>query len=70
MLSRYLYGTISILSLLALTSLDPRTAARGQEIPRDWVDPDTGHRIIRLSTSPVASLFTFIRMPIRPTARS
>ena len=24
-------------------------AAAGQQVPRDWIDPDTGHRVVRLS---------------------
>src|SRR5262249_11640800 len=34
------------------------TAARAQEVPREWIDPDTGHRIVRLSDEPgSASLY-------------
>jgi len=25
---------------------------RAQEPPREWIDPDTGHRVIRLSAEP------------------
>jgi oligogalacturonide lyase len=32
--------------------------ASGQELPRDWIDPDTGHRVVRLSDEPgSASLY-------------
>src|SRR5215470_5777230 len=31
------------------TSIPPAAAA---ELPREWIDPDTGHRVIRLSTEP------------------
>jgi oligogalacturonide lyase len=27
-----------------------KTRAPGQELPLDWIDPDTGHRVVRLST--------------------
>jgi len=30
-----------------------------QELPREWVDPDTGHRIVRLSDDPGSSSFYF-----------
>ena len=34
------------------------TALQGQQPPREWVDPSTGHRIIRLSNEPgSASLY-------------
>jgi oligogalacturonide lyase len=32
---------------------------RSQEPPRDWIDPDTGHRIVRLSDEPGSSSFYF-----------
>ena len=41
---------------LILSSLPvgmPRTRAQGaQKIPREWIDPDTGHRVVRLSDEP------------------
>ena len=34
------------------------SAARAQDPPREWIDPDTGHRVIRLSDEPgSASLY-------------
>jgi len=33
--------------------------ASAQEAPREWVDPDTGHRIVRLSDDPGSSSFYF-----------
>jgi oligogalacturonide lyase len=34
------------------------TCASAQELPREWIDPDTGHRIVRLSDEPgSASLY-------------
>jgi oligogalacturonide lyase len=35
------------------------TAAWTQEPPREWIDPDTGHRVIRLSDEPGSSGFYF-----------
>ncbi|MGD1029502.1 MAG: oligogalacturonate lyase family protein [Opitutaceae bacterium] len=36
--------------LPALAILAP--AARAEDLPRSWVDPDTGHRVVQLSTEP------------------
>src|SRR5678816_4681962 len=34
------------------------TTAIAQELPREWIDPDTGHRVVRLSDEPgSASLY-------------
>lgn len=30
-----------------------------QEIPREWIDPDTGHRVVRLSDEPDSASFYF-----------
>ena len=35
------------------------TAAWTQEPPREWIDPDTGHRVVRLSDEPGSSGFYF-----------
>jgi oligogalacturonide lyase len=49
---------ITLLTILALIFSSPglittRTQAQGaKEIPREWIDPDTGHRVIRLSDEP------------------
>jgi len=44
-------GLLSVIALFALT-------ASAQELPREWVDPDTGHRVVRLSDEPgSASLY-------------
>jgi oligogalacturonide lyase len=33
-------------------------SVRAQELPREWIDPDTGHRVVRLSDEPgSASLY-------------
>ena len=32
---------------------------RAQDPPRDWIDPDTGHRIVRLTDEPGSSSFYF-----------
>jgi oligogalacturonide lyase len=33
--------------------------AQVQDLPREWIDPDTGHRIVRLSDEPGSSSFYF-----------
>src|SRR5262245_15644022 len=44
----------SLAVLLFMTSL----AVAQDEPPKDWIDPDTGHKVIRLSTEPgTASLY-------------
>ncbi len=48
-----------VLILLALPTMAKLTQAQnGKEIPREWIDPDTGHRVVRLSDEPgSASLY-------------
>src|SRR6266567_3281068 len=49
MAGRFVLITL-LLVFLSLTSVPrPMLAQGGKEIPREWIDPDTGHRIIRLS---------------------
>jgi len=46
-----------LLSLFALITI-VTIATSAQELPREWIDPDTGHRIVRLSDEPgSASLY-------------
>src|SRR5215510_6115906 len=40
-----------LLTLFALITI-AAVVANAQELPREWVDPDTGHRVIRLSDEP------------------
>lgn len=43
----------AVLIVLALcASLTPALAQQQEAPPRDWVDPDTGHRVVRLSDEP------------------
>src|SRR6266542_2149129 len=48
-----------ILIPLSLCFISRLTQAQGsKEIPREWIDPDSGHRVIRLSDEPgSASLY-------------
>src|SRR4026207_2289371 len=44
---------ITILAVFTLTAIPELTQAQGaKEIPREWIDSDTGHRVIRLSDEP------------------
>src|SRR5512138_733733 len=47
-------GLVPIILILSLSLLVAKAAlAQGsKEIPREWIDPDTGHRVIRLSDEP------------------
>ena len=40
--------------------------AAQQEIPREWIDPDTGHRVIRLSDEPGSASLYFHQNPYTP----
>src|SRR5919108_60381 len=55
--SLFIFAVILLSS--ANAAAQTRTQAQGaREIPREWVDPDTGHRVIRLSDEPgSASLY-------------
>src|SRR5712664_1627510 len=53
---RFLTKT-SLALLFSLTTASLATAQQ-KDIPREWIDPDTGHRVIRLSNEPgSASLY-------------
>ncbi|HEX7294521.1 MAG TPA: oligogalacturonate lyase family protein [Pyrinomonadaceae bacterium] len=54
--------TISIgLLLVAVTAV-----AQQAEPPREWVDPDTGHRVVRLSDEPGSASLYFHQNPYTP----
>lgn len=44
--------------------------ASGQSAPRDWIDPDTGHRVIRLSDEPGSSSLYFYLNGYLPDGRT
>src|SRR2546427_13009690 len=41
-------------------------ASAQQEIPREWIDTDTGHRVIRLSDEPGSASLYFHQNPYTP----
>src|ERR1051325_9304575 len=44
------YVSLIALALIFLSTLAvPARAQNGRELPREWIDPDTGHRVVRLS---------------------
>jgi len=50
--------TKTSLALLLLLTTASLATAQQKDIPREWIDPDTGHRVIRLSNEPgSASLY-------------
>src|SRR5947208_12967863 len=55
-------------SLFLLTAL-PAAQAPLKEPPREWVDPDTGHRVIRLSDEPGSQSLYFHQNGYTPDGR-
>ena len=49
-------GYASVLLMIACSSF---MAVRAQEPPVEWIDPDTGHRVVRLSKEPGSSSLYF-----------
>jgi oligogalacturonide lyase len=41
-----------------------------ESVPREWIDPDTGHRVVRLSDEPGSQSLHFTSTLTRPTART
>ena len=59
---RNVTGPFLILTFAALRTFaaaDPAATATASAPPAEWIDPDTGHRIIRLSTEPGSSTLYF-----------
>ena len=48
-----------LLALLALCAVSLAPTRPTDELPRDWIDPATGHRVIRLSTEPGSQTLYF-----------
>src|SRR5438876_5918024 len=59
-----------ILIPLSLCFIPRLTQAQGsKEIPREWIDPDTGHRVIRLSDEPGSASLYFHQNPYTADGR-
>src|ERR1700687_2569019 len=54
MMTRRLLSLVPLfLIILTLPAIPKSTRAQGaKDIPREWIDPDTGHRVVRLSDEP------------------
>lgn len=46
------------------------TALSAQDMPKQWIDPDTGHRVIQLSTEPGSESLYFNLNPFTPDGKS
>ena len=49
--------------LLALAA----APALGQDLPKEWIDPDTGHRVVRLTDEPGSQSLYFHQNPYTAT---
>ena len=58
-----------ISSLFVICALSIIAVAQQQEPPREWIDPDTGHRIIRLSNEPGSASLYFHQNPYTPDGK-
>jgi oligogalacturonide lyase len=54
---------------LLLLSLGAVHVSAAEEPPAEWIDPDTGHRIVRLSKEPGSSSLYFHQNPYTPDGR-
>jgi oligogalacturonide lyase len=68
MMTRKLILLVVLITVLAALSTvpNPSLAQGNKEIPREWVDPDTGHRVIRLSDEPGSASLYFHQNPYTP----
>jgi oligogalacturonide lyase len=57
-------GLIAMFGCVRVQSAEPGTTA-----PLEWIDPDTGHRVIRLSTEPGTRSLYFHQNSITPDGR-
>ena len=57
-------STLLVLFPLALAAQEPR-----KDPPREWIDPDTGHRVIRLSDEPGSQSLYFHQNAYTPDGR-
>src|SRR5262245_6301060 len=55
-----LLGIIIGIQILAVTALAQ------EQPPREWIDPDTGHRVVRLSDEPGSASLYFHQNPYTP----
>jgi oligogalacturonide lyase len=77
--SRFPRRRLAVCAALALLSLPafaqpadtpPPPPANGAPPPKTWIDPDTGHRVIRLTDEPGSASFYFNYNPFTPDGRN
>jgi oligogalacturonide lyase len=56
-------------SLFVILALSVALFAQQQPPPREWIDPDTGHRVIRLSEEPGSASLYFHQNPYTPDGK-
>lgn len=59
-----------LIAQLLLLVLAPAGRAREKELPREWIDPDTGHRVIRLSDEAGSQSLYFHQNAYTPDGRT
>ena len=73
MLHQHLAGARALLSVLVLTSgaipAGAQPATPPSEPPREWIDPATGHRVVRLSSEPGTRSLYFHQHSLTPDGR-
>src|SRR5580658_4978124 len=57
-----------VLILLAVCALAPRVGAH-TNLPTEWIDPDTGHRVVQLSREPGSESLYFNLNPFTPDGK-
>src|SRR5256886_16672334 len=57
---------MKLLTLVIALHLVANTALAQPEPPREWIDSDTGHRVIRLSDEPGSASLYFHQNPYSP----
>src|SRR5437660_9729457 len=66
--SLFIFAVIFLSPAIAAAQARTQTQA-AREIPREWVDPDTGHRVIRLSDEPGSQSLYFHQNGYTPDGR-
>ena len=56
----------ALILLMALAPATLRAAVGTNQPPTEWIDPDTGHRVIRLSTVPGSASLYFHQNSFTP----
>lgn len=65
MIRKFVSSLTLFLIVVWLLSI-PTRGQNGKELPREWIDPDTGHRVVRLSDEPGSQSLYFHQNAITP----